>query len=66
MGRNEEELRIADILDVRKRVDRGVRKITFIQYFLYLIVSLVFCIYSGKYLLQIDTQIECWTANSYA
>jgi hypothetical protein len=66
MARNETELRIADLLDVRSRIERGVRKITFIQYFIYLIASLTLCILSGKLLLSIETQTECWAADSYS
>jgi hypothetical protein len=47
MGRNKREMTVANMLDVRLRVDKGISKLTFIQYFIFLIVSLTFTVLSG-------------------
>ena len=51
VAQNKFELNLKDFFDVRTRIDKGMVKLTFIQYFIYVIISGTFGALAGVNLL---------------
>lgn len=54
------EINVANKLDVRQRVDRGLERITLFQYSCYFIVSSVISIIAAINLFTVEVGVECW------
>ena len=62
--RSDFELDIAASLDVRKRIDKGMRRLTMLQYAVYLICSSVMLGFVAYYYWLIERHEECWVADT--
>ena len=60
------EKKLAEAMDVRTRVEKGLGRITAIQYTFYLCASITLCAIAGFYYFFIEKDVECWVAKSVA
>ena len=60
------EKKLAEAMDVRTRVEKGLGRITAIQYTLYLCASITLCAIAVFYYFFIEKDVECWVAKSVA
>lgn len=64
MGRTKCELNLAEKIDVRNRIEKGMQRVSCVQYFCYLVVSLTVTSLAAINLFSTEQNVECYSAKS--